>query len=130
MENCGTTYTLTHITLLALLIALVMKLSIKKAAKSQVAESKTINNFIWLLYRPYFKLRHWFSWRVLITTCLEVYLEVCLGAMAVLIKWPWTDSWNDRLNCIYASFYGFLLIFFPGYMTYFYYKNYNHLDQV
>ena len=48
-----------------------------------------------MLYRPYFKLRYWLSWKVLIATSIEVYLEMFLGATVVLLKFPWSDEKAD-----------------------------------
>ena len=93
----------------------------------QNRESKKVNRFIFILYRPYFKLRYWLSWKVLIRTCLEVYLEIFLSTIVILVKFPWSDDSNDRLNCIYAVLYGILLISFPVYMAYFYHKHRDRL---
>ena len=118
-ENCGTTFTLTHIAIFGLTITYVLKKSIKFAAKLQTEESKKVNRLIFIMYRPYFKLRYWLSWKVLIRTSLEVYLEMFLSTIVILVKFPWSDDHLDRLNCVYALIYGFLLAFFPIFLAYF-----------
>ena len=100
-----------------------LKLAIKKAARVQSDQSKRVNKFIFILYRPYFKLRYWLSWKALIRASLEVYLEMFLSSVVVLLKFPWSDDPLDRLNCIYALAYGFLLLFFPVYLAYYYRKH-------
>ena len=128
-ENMGTTFVLSHLAVVGLLIAGFMKFSIKRAAQRQSDSTKYINKYIFLCYRPYFKLRHWLSWAVLIRLMLEFYLEMILCSTVILVTWNWTDDPNDQMNCVYGVIYFIFTISFPLLMFAFYRKNRDRLYQ-
>ena len=126
-ENMGTNFCLTHVAISGLIALAILKYTIKRAARQQTKESKKINQYIFLAYKPYFKLKEMFSWNVIIRSALETYMEAILCGLAIIMTMPWGDEINDRLNCFYGIFYFISAIVFPPALFFFYKKHKDHL---
>ena len=118
----GTAFVLSHLAILGLLIAALLKYTMKRAARLQTKSSKYLNQYIFICYRPYFKLRNWLSWTVLVRLLLEFYLEIILSSTVVLMTMKWTEEINDRLNCVYGVIYFVITMSFPIVMSLYYFK--------
>ena len=125
----GTVFVLSHIAVIGLAIAGGLKFAMKRAAKSQTEDSKRINKFIYICYRPYHKLRHWLTWHVLIRSMLEMYLEMILCSTVIITTMNWTEKPNDRMNCLHGLLYFAICMAFPIGMLVFYSRHKDRLFQ-
>ena len=123
----GTNFCLTHITIAGLIITMILKYTIRRAVNKQTDDSKKINQYIFFAYRPYFKLKHWLTWNVIIRSALELYIETILCGLVIVTTMPWSDKINDRTNCFYGTVYFIAAIAFPFAMFFFFKKHKDHL---